>query len=377
MKAHLTQMFQAGIAACHPQRVLPPHLPDAERPIVLALGKAAAAMAEVAETHYGAVTGVAVVPHGTTAALQSIELLHAGHPIPDEMSIAAAERLLDLAERARPGDFVLALLSGGASALACAPVEGLTLAQKQAITRALLRSGAAVGEINCVRRHLSRIKGGRLRATLTLAISDTVGGRPEDIGSGPTVADPTTVAQARAILGRHGLAAPLTETAKRAEGEFRIVASAADAMAAAAREAGRLGYRPVILGEIEGEAREIGRAHARVARDSPPGTALISGGELTVTVTGNGRGGPNLEYALAAAGHPGVVGLAADTDGLDGTSAAAGAFFDGDAAGAAAALAANDSAAWFAARDALFVTGPTGTNVNDLRIILTGPRTDA
>jgi glycerate 2-kinase len=373
----LTQMFQAGIAACHPQRVLPPHLPDAGRPIVLALGKAAAAMAEVAEAHYGAVAGLAVVPHGTTAALRSIELLHAGHPIPDEGSVAAAERLLDLAGRARPDAFVLVLLSGGASALACAPAEGLTLERKQAITRALLRSGAAVGEINCVRRHLSRIKGGRLRATLTLAIADTVGGRPEDIGSGPTVADPTTVAQAQAILDRHGLTAPLTETAKRADGEFRIVAGAADAMAAAAGEAGRLGYRPVILGESEGEAREIGRAHARIARDSPPGTALISGGELTVTVTGSGRGGPNLEYALAAAGHPGIAGLAADTDGLDGTSGAAGAFFDGDAAGAAAALAANDSAAWFAARGALFVTGPTGTTVNDLRILLVGPRTGA
>jgi hydroxypyruvate reductase len=375
MKAHLTQMFQAGIAACHPQRVLPPHLPDAERPIVLALGKAAAAMAEVAEAHYGAVAGLAVVPHGTTAALRSIELLHAGHPIPDEASVAAAERLLDLAARARPDEFLLVLLSGGASALACAPVEGLTLARKQAITQALLRSGAAIGELNCVRRHLSRIKGGRLRATLTLAISDTVGGRPEDIGSGPTVADPTSVADARAILDRHGLDAPLAETRKQVSGSFRIVASAADALAAAAKEAERLGYRPVILGQCQGEAREIGRAHARIARDSAPGTALISGGELTVTVTGAGRGGPNLEYALAAAGHAGITGLAADTDGLDGTSGAAGAFFDGDAEGAAAGLAANDSAAWFAARGALFVTGPTGTNVNDLRILLVGPRT--
>jgi glycerate 2-kinase len=370
-------MFQAGIAACHPARVLPPHLPGVERPIVLAIGKAAAAMAAVAEAHYGAVAGVAVVPHGTTAALRSIELLHAGHPIPDEGSVAAAERLLDLAGRARPDEFLLVLLSGGASALACAPLAGLTLARKQALTAALLRSGAPVGEINCVRRHLSRIKGGRLRATLTLAISDTVGGRPEDIGSGPTVADPTTIADARAILDRHGLAAPLTETAKRTQSEFRIVAGAADALAAAAAEAERLGYRPVILGECEGEAREIGRLHARIARDSPPGTALISGGELTVTVTGGGRGGPNLEYALAAAGDAGLTGLAADTDGLDGTGGAAGAFFDGDAEGAAAALAANDSAAWFAARDALFVTGPTGTNVNDLRIRLVGPRTGA
>lgn len=370
MRAHLTQMFQAGIAACHPDKVLRPHLPDVERPIVLAVGKAAATMAAVAEAHYPALSGVAVVPHGTNAALRSLALLHAGHPIPDEASVAAAERLLALAS----GEgFVLVLLSGGASALACLPAQGLTLAAKQMLTRALLRAGAAIGEINCVRRHLSRIKGGRLRADLTLAIADTIGARPEDIGSGPTVADPTTVAQALAILDRHGLAAPLSESAKRAAGEFRIVAGPADALAAAAAEARRLGYRPVLLGEVAGEAREIGRAHARITRESPPGTALISGGELTVTVGGDGRGGPNLEYALAAAGQAGISGLAADTDGLDGTSGAAGAFFNGEAGDAAAALAANDSAAWFAARGALFVTGPTGTNVSDLRIILNSP----
>jgi glycerate 2-kinase len=367
-------MFQAGIAACRPERVLPPHLPEVERPVVLAIGKAAAAMAAVAEAHYPALSGLAVVPHGTGAALRSIALLQAGHPVPDEASVAAAERLLALASAER---FVLVLLSGGASSLACLPAEGLALAAKQALTRALLRSGAAIGEINCVRRHLSRIKGGRLRADLTLAIADTIGARPEDIGSGPTVADPTTVAEARAILDRYGLAAPLGESAKRVPGGFRIVAGPADALAAAAAEADRLGYRPLILGEVAGEARAVGRAHARLAAEAPPGTALISGGELAVTVTGAGRGGPNLEYALAASGHAGITGLAADTDGLDGTSGAAGAFFGADAEGAAAALDANDSAAWFAARDALFVTGPTGTNVSDLRIILTGPRTDS
>jgi len=370
MRAHLAQMFHAGIAACHPRAVLPQHLPVAERAIVLALGKAAGAMAMVAEAHYPIVSGVAIVPHGLTADLASIALLHAGHPIPDPASVSAAERLLALAGAAGPGDLVLVLLSGGASALACAPIAGLTLAGKQAVTEALLRSGAPIGEINCVRRHLSRIKGGRLRATLTLAISDTVGDRPQDIGSGPTVADPTTVEQARAIMDRYGLEGPLCETAKQVEGEFRILACARDLLAAAAGEAARLGYRPVILGEVEGEAREIGRAHARIARDSPPGTALISGGELIVTITGKGRGGPNLEYALAASGHDGITGLAADTDGFDGSSGAAGAFFDDYALGAAAALAANDSAPWFDARDALFVTGPTGTNVNDLRIIL-------
>ena len=360
-------MFQAGIDACHPRNVLPAHLPDVERPLLLALGKAAGEMAKVAEARYPDATGIAVVPHGVEARLERIALLHAGHPLPDAASLAAAERLL-----AARGDFVLVLLSGGASALACLPGDGLTLEDKQALTAALLRSGATIQEINCVRRHISRIKGGRLRADLTLAISDVVGGRPEDIGSGPTVADSTTVEDAKAILERYGLDAPLTETAKRVAGEFRIVASGKDALDAAAREARRLGYTPVLLGECTGEAREIGRRHAEAARAAPPGSALISGGELTVTVTGPGRGGPNLEYALAAglglAGRPDIAGLAADTDGLDGTSGAAGAWFGGGAplAGAAEALARNDSAACAE----LFVTGPTGTNVNDLRIIL-------
>ncbi|HEV7658635.1 MAG TPA: DUF4147 domain-containing protein [Allosphingosinicella sp.] len=377
MRAHLAQMFQAGIGACHPRRVLPAHLPPrAEgRMIVLALGKAAAEMARVAEAHYGpGITGVAVVPHGVEGDLADIALLHAGHPIPDEASVAAAERLLALAEGAEPGDFVLALLSGGASALACLPGPWLRLEDKQAMNVLLLRAGATISEINCVRRHMSRIKGGRLRAALTLAISDVVGDRPEDIGSGPTVADPTTGEAARLILDRYGLDAPVTETAKQVAGEFRIVASARDMLAAVAAEAEGLGYRPVLLGECTGEARTIGGVHAAVARTLPPGSALISGGELVVTMKGTGKGGPNLEYALGAAtlleDRPDIAGLAADSDGLDGNSGAAGAFFSGADAAGAASLAENDSATWFAATDALFVTGPTGTNVNDLRIIL-------
>jgi len=379
MRDHLTRMFQAGIDACQPARVLPGHLPPLARGgvVVLALGKAAAAMAKVAEAHYGEnASGVAVVPHGVTAQLERIELLHAGHPVPDDASVAAAEKLLALAAGAGPGDFVLLLLSGGASSLACLPGEGLSLAEKRALTQGLLRSGAAVGEVNCVRRHLSRIKGGRLNAQLTLAISDVSGGAAEDIGSGPSVADPTTIADAKAILGRYGLPSPAggwSETPKTVSGEFRIVADAADALAAAAAEATRLGYQPVSLGEVSGEAREIGRRHAQIALGLAPRSALISGGELTVTVTGGGRGGPNLEYALAAGmaleGRDDIFGLAADTDGLDGTAGAAGAFFGGaPVAGAAAALAANDSAA----SAELFVPGPTGTNVNDLRIILVG-----
>jgi len=385
MKGHLVQMFHAGIDACRPARVLPRHLPAAPagRVVVLALGKAAAAMAKVAEDYYGArACGVAVVPHGICGDLDRIRLLFAAHPVPDEAGVAAAGQLLDLAAGAGPDDLVLTLLSGGASALACLPCEGLALAGKQALTAALLRSGAAIGEINCVRRHVSRIKGGRLALAaaparlLTLAISD-VDGPPEAIGSGPTLADPTTIADARAILDRYGLDAPLSETPKRVGGEFRIVAGAADALAAVAAEAERLGYRPILLGPCAGEAREVGRDHARRALSAPPGTALISGGELTVTVTGDGRGGPNLEYALAAslalAGRSGISGLAADSDGTDGSSDAAGAFLVAGTEGAADALAANDSGAWFAARGALFVTGPTGTNVSDLRIILIAP----
>ena len=372
MRDHLRQMFHAGIGACLPETVLPRHLP-AERPrVVLAIGKAAGAMARVAEAHYPGVSGLAVVPHGLEAGLAGIALLHASHPIPDEASVAAAERLLALAA----GGGALVLLSGGASALACLPGEGLTLAGKQALTAALLRSGAAIEEINCVRRHVSRIKGGRLPAALTLAISDVVGDRPETIGSGPTVADPTTVADARAILDRYGLDARLTETAKRAAGEFRLVAGAQDLLSAAAAEAERLGHQPVLLGEWTGEAREIGARHAEIALALPPGSALISGGELTVAVTGTGRGGPNLEYALGAAallaGRPDIQGLAADSDGIDGNSNVAGAFFSGADAAGSGALATNDSAVWFAAAGGLFAPGPTGTNVNDLRIILVG-----
>jgi hydroxypyruvate reductase len=372
MRDELSRMFHAGIAACHPETVLPRHLPAAAPRAVLAIGKAAGAMARVVEAHYPGVGGLAVVPHGWPAELERIELLHAGHPVPDDASVAAAERLLALAD----GGGALVLLSGGASALACLPAEGLTLSEKQAITAALLRAGTTISEINCVRRHLSRIKGGRLPATLTLAISDVVGDRPEDIGSGPTVADPTTIADARAILDLYGLAAPLTESAKQVAGEFRLIASADDLLAAAAAEAARRGYRPVLLGQCIGEARDIGRAHAETARALPPGSALISGGELTVTATGTGKGGPNLEYALGAAsrlaGRPDIMGLAADSDGIDGSSGAAGAFFSGADAAGAAALATNDSAAWFTAAGGLFTPGPTGTNVNDLRIILVG-----
>jgi hydroxypyruvate reductase len=384
---HLEAIWRAGVEACLPERVVPPHLPAPPpgRTILLALGKAAVPMARAVESRWqGPLSGLAVTPRGSEAALERIEVIGSAHPVPDSASVAAAGRLLALARGAGEGDLVLVLLSGGASALACLPGEGLRLAEKRRLTQALLRSGASVSEINCVRRHLSSLKGGRLALAapparlVTLAISDVVGDAPEDIGSGPTAADPSSVADARAILDRHGVEPPTlgwSETPTRVPGAWRLVARGADALEAAARAARRLGYQ-VRLVECEGEAREVGRAHAELALAAGPGTALISGGELTVTLRGGGRGGPNQEYALAAslalAGRQGICGLAADTDGIDGASDAAGAFFASDSsAGGEAALAANDSGAWFAARGDLFVTGPTGTNVSDLRIILT------
>jgi glycerate 2-kinase len=385
-REHLEAIWRAGMEACLPQRVLPPHLPEPPpgRTLVLALGKAAVPMARTVEALWaGPLSGLAVAPKGGGGTLRRIETLTADHPVPGESSVAAAGRLLELAGQAGADDLVLVLLSGGASALACLPGEGLDLAGKQRLTRALLRSGANVREINCVRRHLSRFKGGRLALAAaparlaTLAISDVVGDSPADIGSGPTAADPSSVEEAQAILRRYGIAAPdrgWSETPTAVPGAWRLVASAATALEAAAARARRLGYEVRLL-ECEGEAREVGREHAGLALAAGPGTALISGGELTVTVRGDGRGGPNQEYALAAAlaltGREGISGLAADTDGLDGIGEAAGAFFDCGAPGGEAALAANDSGAWFAGHGGLFVTGPTGTNVSDLRIILT------
>jgi glycerate 2-kinase len=395
----LETIWRAGVAACQPERVLPAHLPapPAGRTILLALGKAAAGMARAVKTRWqGPLSGLAVIRHGGAHKLERIETATAAHPVPDSASVRAAERLLALAGEAGPDDLVLVLLSGGASALACLPAEGLSLGEKQRLTTALLRSGAGISEINCVRRHLSRFKGGRLALAaaparlVTLAISDVIGDPPADIGSGPSAADPSTLAEARAILARYRIDAPKdgwSESAKRAEGEYRIVARGRDALEAAGTAAERLGYRPRLI-ECEGEARQIGREHAALARAMAPGEALISGGELNVTMAGTGvgtgraKGGPNQEYALAAAialdGAEGVAGLAGDTDGIDGDGEAAGAFFDGGSLrrttmDAGTALAANDSGTFFASTGDLFVTGPTGTNVNDLRIVLRHP----
>lgn len=385
----LESIWRAGVARCLPRHFLPAALPEppSGRTILLALGKGSVPMAGIVEERWsGPLVGLAVSRHGEGAALRRIDVATAAHPVPDRSSVAAAERLLALAGGARADDLVLVLLSGGASSLACLPADGLGLEEKTRLTADLLRSGAPIGEINTVRRHLSRFKGGRLALAaaparlVTLAVSDVVGDAPHDIGSGPTAADPTSIDDAKAILARRGIEPPAagwSESAKTVPGEFRLIASGRLALDAAAERARALGYAPVLL-ECEGEAQEVGRVHAARILAARPGTALITGGELTVTVRGEGRGGPNQEYALAAAiaiaGRDDIAGLAADTDGIDGSGGAAGAFFDGGTARAGsdpvAALAANDSFGFFAAIGQAFAPGPTGTNVNDLRILL-------
>lgn len=390
-RQHLEAIFRAGVESCHPSRLVPPGLPEPPpgRTIVLALGKAAVPMARVVERHWpGPLSGLAVTRHGAAEPLDRLDVMTSGHPVPDEASVEAARRLLDLARSASADDLVLVLLSGGASALACLPKKGLDLAEKRRITSDLLRSGAAIGEINCVRRHLSGIKGGRLAAeahpakVVTLAISDAVGDRPEDIGSGPTAPDPTTTEDAQAVLRHYGIDAPQSgwsETVKSASGQYEILASARQAVDAAAAKAASLGYAPVVIGhDCTGEARVVAEAHAGLALAAAPGTALISGGELTVTVRGNGTGGPNQEYALALGlaleSRAGIHALAADTDGIDGSGKAAGGFAPRDLGPSGLdALRSNDSGTFLAASGDLLETGPTGTNVNDLRIILVDP----
>jgi len=415
----LNRLFRQAIAAAHPSSCLPPHLPDAPktgRVIVLAAGKAAGAMAEAAEGVYANAlasrfTGVAVARQGYGRPLKKIPMIEAGHPIPDAAGVEAAERALELAAGAGPDDLVLVLLSGGASANWIVPVSGLSLGDKQALTRALLRSGANIGEINTVRKHLSRIKGGRLaRAAqparvLTLAISDVPGDDPAVIGSGPTVPDPTTLAGARAVIARYrldmpgavtrALADPANESPKPgdpifASTEFKLVARPVDAFRAAEQAVRAAGYEPVMLGDrIEGEARAVAAAHAARAlalQREGRRAVLLSGGELTVTIRGQGHGGPNQEYALALAialdGTPGIAALSGDTDGTDGGAGSAddpaGAMIDPTTLDRAHALGLdpahflsdNDSTGFFTRLGDLVETGPTCTNVNDFRAIV-------
>jgi glycerate 2-kinase len=416
----LEALFWAAVGAAQPSRCLPPQLPEPPsrgRLVVLAAGKGAGSLTEVAEQHYLArmpasrLDGIAVTRHGYGRPTRQIPVVEAGHPVPDAAGLAGAERMLALADAAGTDDLVLTLLSGGASANLIAPAAGITLGDKQATTRALLRSGANIGEINCVRKHLSRIKGGRLARRafpaqlVTLAISDVPGDDPAVIGSGPTVPDPTTLEDARAIVQKYRLDLPESVTRALADANsespkpgdpafahstFWILARPADALAAAETQARQAGYDCVVLSDrLQGEAREVAAAHARLARDAAAAgrrVAILSGGELTVTLRGGGRGGPNQEYALALAirlqGAKGIAALAADTDGTDGGRGQpddpAGAFVDDTTlarAGAAgldpaAFLADNDSTGFFNSIGDLFTPGPTFTNVTDFRAIV-------
>jgi glycerate 2-kinase len=417
----LRAIFDAAVAAAHPDVILGAHLRPVPkgRVICLAAGKGAAAMAAAAERHYldalelepSRLTGIATTRHGHGVPTRRIKVVEAGHPMPDEAGLRGAEETLHLAQQAETEDLLLVLLSGGGSANWIAPAEGVSFAQKQQVTRALLRSGAPIGEVNTVRKHLSRIKGGRLaragrRAEIvTLAISDVPHDDPSAIASGPTVADPTTLADARALVARYGLEVddairralddPKNESCKPgddafARAHFELIARPKASLDAAVKLARDAGYAIIDLGaDLEGEAREVAADHARLAlkaRAEGKRIAILSGGELTVTVRGNGRGGPNQEYALALAGllkdTSGVSALAGDTDGADGGAGSA-----SDPAGAVidettfakmkslgldpkAYLDNNDATAFFTTTGDLLQTGPTLTNVNDIRVIL-------
>ena len=413
----LRRMFDAAVASAQPALCIPPHLPTPEqlgggRLIVIGAGKASAAMAQAVEENWsGPVSGLVVTRYGYGAPCKRIEIVEAAHPVPDAAGLAAAQRLLEVVKGLTPQDLVLCLISGGGSALAPLPGPGLTLEHKQDVNRALLKSGATISEMNCVRRHLSGIKGGRLAAAchparvLTLLISDVPGDNPIDIASGPTVADPTTCADALAVIKRYGIELPAPVRALLESGrgesikpgdprlaghEVRIVAAPQMALEAAAQVARQAGVTPFILGDsLEGEARDVGKVLAgmalQVARHGQPAPApcvLLSGGETTVTVRGKGRGGRNVECLLSAAitldGQARVYGIGCDTDGVDGAEDIAGALIDPSTLARAwakglppkNALDNNDGHGFFQALGDSVITGPTRTNVNDFRALL-------
>jgi hydroxypyruvate reductase len=420
-RVFLRGLFDAAVAAADPARCLPAHLPALPRgrTVVVGAGKAAAAMAAAVEAHWPEpLSGLVVTRDGHGLPCRRIEVIEAAHPVPDARGQAAAARILQTVQGLGPEDLVLVLMSGGASALLALPAPGIALEDKRALNRALLASGAPIAAMNCVRKHLSAIKGGRLALAAwpakvaTLAISDVPGDDPAVIGSGPTVPDPSTREEALAVLDRYGidappavrafLADPASETPKPGEprlasAEYRIVASPWQSLQAAAEVARAAGVTPLLLGDaIEGEAREAARVLGGIARccawrgePVAPPCVLLSGGETTVTLRGKGRGGRNGEFllalALALGGAPGIDALACDTDGIDGAEDNAGAFVGEDTLAraaalgidAAACLAANDAWGFFAALGDLVVTGPTRTNVNDFRAIMLARRQQA
>ncbi len=413
-RAFLRRLFDAAIAAADPAKLIPRHLPARARgrTIVVGAGKASAAMASAFEQHWtGELSGLVVTRYGHGAPCERIEVVEAAHPVPDARGEQAARRILELVKGLTEEDLVVALISGGGSALLSAPAEGLSLADKQGVNRALLASGASIEEINCVRKHLSAIKGGRLAVAayparvVTLLISDVPGDDPAVIASGPTVADPTTTAEARAILAKYGITPPPAvqshlmsagdETpkpgdARLARAEIHLIATPQASLMAAAEVAKSAGVAPLVLSDsIEGESREVARVLSGIARQVhrygqpiPAPCVLLSGGETTVTVRGKGRGGRNVEFLLALAltlrGQSQTWAIAGDTDGVDGAEEIAGAIITPDTLDRAArrgvraadSLADNDGHGFFEALGDQVVTGPTLTNVNDFRAVL-------
>ncbi len=415
-KTLLRQMFDAALAAANPANLVASALPTPPkgRTLVVGAGKAAASMAQAVEAAWsGPLEGVVVTRYGHSAPTKHIRVVEAGHPVPDEAGQRTAAEILKLAKELGPDDLLLALISGGGSALLSLPAEGVSLEDKRGLTTALLRSGATIGEINTVRRQLSAIKGGKLAIAAypaqvhTLAISDVPGDDPCAIASGPTVPDRTGPADAIAVLKRYAIpmnaavtaflnrdTPPAAEMARLFDrSDYRFIARPLDSLLAAAHVAQAAGVMPLLLGDaIEGEAREVGRAFAGIARSIaehgvpvPIPAVVLSGGETTVTVRGQGRGGRNAEFTLGAMlaldGFPGIWGLACDTDGIDGSETNAGARFGPDSLARAQAagldpmalLQANDAWALFDGLDDLIVTGPTLTNVNDFRALLVLP----
>ena len=412
-RALLTDMFRAAVASAQPALCVPPHLPEPPkgRTVVVGAGKAAASMAKAVEDHWkGPLSGLVVTRYGHNVPCERIEVVEASHPVPDEAGQQAARRILDIAASLGPDDLMLCLISGGGSALLALPASGISMADKQAVSKALLRSGANIMEMNCVRKHLSAIKGGRLAAAtkarvVSLVISDVPGDDLSVIASGPTVPDPTSYADALAVLKKYGITPPQPvmdhllagrdESPKPGDPRLEragtiLVATPQMALERAAEVARKAGVTPVILGNaLEGESREVALVHAGIARQivehgqpTAKPCVLLSGGETTVTVRGKGRGGRNAEFLLALTvaldGMKGVHALAADTDGIDGTEDNAGALLSPDTLARAAAagvnakerLADNDGYSFFSALGDLLVTGPTLTNVNDFRAVL-------
>jgi hydroxypyruvate reductase len=417
-RAFLRALFDAALAAADPARALPPHLPEppSGRTVVVGAGKASAAMAQALEQHWpGPLEGLVVTRTGHGVPCDRIEIVEASHPVPDEAGRQAAGRILELVRGCGEEDLVIALISGGGSALLALPAEGITLAEKQAINRALLASGARIDEMNCLRKHLSAIKGGRLAATahparvVALLISDVPGDDPSVIASGPTVGDPSTREEALEIIDKYAIDAspgvldllrseacetPKPGDPRLARAETRLIARPQDSLEAAALLAAEQGITPLILGDaIEGEAREVAIVMAGIARQAArhgqpaaPPCVLLSGGETTVTLRdaggAKGRGGRNSEFLLALAnsldGLAGVHAIACDTDGIDGSEDNAGAIIGPDSLARAARqglsakakLGGNDAYGFFAELGDLVVCGPTLTNVNDFRAIL-------